>query len=221
MAQPQSRDRFWASQDGGIHDAQRHHSGGRLCGARPRRAGAAGAGQRERPLHFSPVPDGMLRLDTRTGAVSICAKKDASWACTSVPDERQALENEIARLQRENGALKKDMLARGLPLPGGVASAPLGESARAQSESAAAERCRDRSRDERIREDVAPPRRHDAEDAEQRQNLGRVALQEFLHPRHGLRALREVDAHEAVAGARIERKLRDAAGREPARRHEQ
>ncbi|MGB9369659.1 MAG: hypothetical protein WCE79_27000 [Xanthobacteraceae bacterium] len=73
---------------------------------------------------FSAVADGMLRLDTRNGSVSICAKKDASWACTTVPDERQALENEIARLQRENGALKKDMLARGLPLPGGVASAP-------------------------------------------------------------------------------------------------
>ena len=120
---------------------------------------------------FSAVPDGMLRLDTRTGAVSICARKDAGWACTSVPDERQALENEIARLQRENGALKKDMLARGLPLPGGVASAPPSQAARAQSQSAAAERCRDRSRDERIREDVAPPRRHDAEDAGQRQNL--------------------------------------------------
>ena len=73
---------------------------------------------------FSTVADGMLRLDTRTGAVSICARKDASWACTSVPDERQALENEIARLQRENGTLKKDLLARGLPLPGGVASGP-------------------------------------------------------------------------------------------------
>jgi hypothetical protein len=73
---------------------------------------------------FSTVPDGMLRLDTRTGAVSVCAKKDASWSCTAVPDERQALENEIARLQRENGAMKKDLLARGLPLPGGIASAP-------------------------------------------------------------------------------------------------
>jgi hypothetical protein len=73
---------------------------------------------------FSQVSDGMLRLDTRTGAVSLCAKKDAGWACNTVPDERAALENEIARLQRENGALKKDMLARGLPLPGGVASAP-------------------------------------------------------------------------------------------------
>jgi len=73
---------------------------------------------------FSPVPDGQLRLDTRTGAVSLCARKDASWSCTAVPDERQALENEITRLQRENGAMKKDLLARGLPLPGGIASAP-------------------------------------------------------------------------------------------------
>jgi len=58
---------------------------------------------------FSQVPDGMLRLDTRTGAVSLCAKKEAGFACNTVPDERLALENEIARLQRENGALKKDM----------------------------------------------------------------------------------------------------------------
>ncbi len=70
---------------------------------------------------FSPVSDGMLRLDTRTGQVSLCARKDAGWACNTVPDERSALENEIARLQRENGAMKKDFLARGLPLPGGVA----------------------------------------------------------------------------------------------------
>jgi hypothetical protein len=76
---------------------------------------------------FSQVADGMLRLDTRTGAVSLCARKDAGWACNVVPDERRALENEISRLQGENGALKKDMLARGLPLPGGVASAPSAE----------------------------------------------------------------------------------------------
>jgi hypothetical protein len=75
---------------------------------------------------FSTVPNGTLRLDTRTGAVSICARKDAGWACNTVPDERQALDNEIGRLQRENGALKKEMLAHGLTLPGsaaGIASA--------------------------------------------------------------------------------------------------
>jgi len=73
---------------------------------------------------FSAVPDGMLRLDTRTGAVSLCEKQAAGWACNSVPDERAALENEIARLQRENGALKKDMLARNLPLPKDVTGLP-------------------------------------------------------------------------------------------------
>jgi len=73
---------------------------------------------------FNQVSDGMLRLDTRTGQVSLCAKKDTNWACNVVPDERQALESEITRLQRENGALKKDMIARGLPLPSGVTGRP-------------------------------------------------------------------------------------------------
>ena len=41
-----------------------------------------------------------------------------------VPDERSALETEIARLQGENATLKKELLARGLPLPG--ASSPSG-----------------------------------------------------------------------------------------------
>ena len=70
---------------------------------------------------LNQVSDGMLRLDTRTGQVSLCAKKDTNWACNAVPDERQALESEITRLQRENGVLKKEMVTRGLPLPSGVA----------------------------------------------------------------------------------------------------
>ena len=42
-----------------------------------------------------------------------------------MPDERAALESEIARLQRDNAALKKSLLARGLELPGGImAEAP-------------------------------------------------------------------------------------------------
>jgi len=76
---------------------------------------------------FSQVADGMLRLDTRTGQVSLCTRKDSGFACNTVPDERTALESEIARLQRENGAMKKDMLARGLPLPNGVGGASSSE----------------------------------------------------------------------------------------------
>jgi len=41
-----------------------------------------------------------------------------------VPDERSALETEIARLQGENATLKKELLSRGLPVPG--VSSPLG-----------------------------------------------------------------------------------------------
>ena len=67
---------------------------------------------------FNPVADGVLRLDTRTGQVSQCSHNDAGCACKVVPDERSALETEIARLQGENASLKKELLARGLPVPG-------------------------------------------------------------------------------------------------------
>ena len=69
---------------------------------------------------FHQVTEGLLRLDTRTGHVSLCAKQATGYSCSAVPDDRVAMENEIARLQRENGTLKKEMLARNVPLPGGV-----------------------------------------------------------------------------------------------------
>jgi hypothetical protein len=69
---------------------------------------------------FGRVDDGYLRLDGRTGQVSICTRRSAGWACQAVADERTALEAEIVRLQRENGALKKEFVARNLPLPGAV-----------------------------------------------------------------------------------------------------
>lgn len=73
---------------------------------------------------FSRVADGFLRLDTRTGQVSLCSRRPAGWACETIPDERTALENEIARLQTNNGALKKELLAHGLSLPGSVKAPP-------------------------------------------------------------------------------------------------
>jgi len=67
---------------------------------------------------FNPVADGVLRLDTRTGQVSQCSRSGVGWACKVVPDERSALETEIARLQGDNANLKKELLVRGLPVPG-------------------------------------------------------------------------------------------------------
>jgi len=58
---------------------------------------------------LSPAADGMIRLDTRTGAVSNCSNNAAGWACQAVPDERAALDAEIGRLQAENDRLKAQL----------------------------------------------------------------------------------------------------------------
>jgi len=69
---------------------------------------------------FNRADDGYLRLDGRTGQVSICTRRSVGWACQAVPDERTVLEGEIARLQGENATLKKELIARNVPLPGTV-----------------------------------------------------------------------------------------------------
>ena len=73
---------------------------------------------------FSKQADGVLRLDTQTGDVSLCSQRSVGWACQAVPDDRAVLEHEIARLRRENAVLKKDILGRGLPLPAGATVEP-------------------------------------------------------------------------------------------------
>src|SRR6202044_2225078 len=72
-------------------------------------AGGTGAAA-ERPMPdaengryaLSPVADGVIRLDTRTGAVSTCTNSGNGWACYVVPDERAAMDAEIGRLQADN-----------------------------------------------------------------------------------------------------------------------
>lgn len=60
---------------------------------------------------MTPIAEGVLRLDTRTGTVSTCTKNDAGWACYAVPDERTALDAEIGRLQAEVERLKGQLAA--------------------------------------------------------------------------------------------------------------
>jgi hypothetical protein len=69
---------------------------------------------------FHRVGEGFVRLDSVTGQVAQCSASVTGWSCKAAPDERLALESEIARLQRENASLKKSMLAKGLDLPGGM-----------------------------------------------------------------------------------------------------
>jgi hypothetical protein len=67
---------------------------------------------------LAPVADGVVRLDTRTGAVSTCSDKGAGWACYTVPDERAALDAEIGRLQKDNEDLRTQLAARPQTPPG-------------------------------------------------------------------------------------------------------
>ncbi|MCP3475240.1 hypothetical protein NLM33_33490 [Bradyrhizobium sp. CCGUVB1N3] len=71
---------------------------------------------------MTPTPDGVLRLDTRTGIVSTCSNNGAGWACYAVPDERSALDAEIGRLQAELEKLRAQ-LAAGPPVSGKIEDA--------------------------------------------------------------------------------------------------
>jgi hypothetical protein len=71
---------------------------------------------------MTQTPEGFMRLDTRTGAVALCTTTGGVASCRSAPDERDALQQEVDRLTRENAALKARLAAapqgsRGLDLP--------------------------------------------------------------------------------------------------------
>lgn len=91
-----------------------------LCG--PAAAQSAQPESEDSRFSFFHADGGYLRLDGRTGQVSLCTRRQAGWLCQAVPEERAALEAELARLQAQNAALKKEVLAHDLPLPGGVAA---------------------------------------------------------------------------------------------------
>lgn len=58
---------------------------------------------------MSPVTEGVMWLDTRTGQVSLCRRKNESWACEAVADDRAAYEKEIGRLQNKVTSLETEL----------------------------------------------------------------------------------------------------------------
>jgi hypothetical protein len=81
----------------------------------------------EEPGRYSMVPagDGFLRLDSATGAVSICSQKPGGWTCESVADDVLALKQEVDRLSRETEALHDKLAeAEASPKPPGAGKEP-------------------------------------------------------------------------------------------------
>lgn len=73
---------------------------------------------------FEQVDEGILRLDGRTGEVSLCGRNETGWLCRSVPDDRKAVDAEIGRLEAENGALKRQLAEKSAePAPPGTTGA--------------------------------------------------------------------------------------------------
>ena len=79
--------------------------------------GAAGAEDVDGRYRLSSTPDGFLKLDSRSGAVSECKRGPDGYQCRLVPDEQAALQAEIDRLAQENAALREQLATVGPALP--------------------------------------------------------------------------------------------------------
>lgn len=55
-----------------------------------------------------PVEDGILRLDTFTGAMALCQRRDGAWTCKSVEEKDATRSGELDRLLRENERLRAE-----------------------------------------------------------------------------------------------------------------
>lgn len=57
------------------------------------------------------TPDGYVRMDTRTGEMSMCQEKWGELVCRMAADERTAVQDEIERLQSDIKALEDRVAA--------------------------------------------------------------------------------------------------------------
>ena len=66
---------------------------------------------------MTPVEGGFLRLDTRTGEVSMCRPAGDNVQCRAAPDDVAALQSEIDRLAIENAEMKSRLAAQSPATP--------------------------------------------------------------------------------------------------------
>ena len=70
---------------------------------------ALAAEQRQGRYTMSPTDGGFVRLDTATGSMSLCSRKDGNWACEAMADQGADLRQEVDRLTEENTELKAEI----------------------------------------------------------------------------------------------------------------
>src|SRR5579864_3718461 len=87
------------------------------CAASPAPAQDAAPPAAPSRYSFNRVDDGFLRLDNISGQVAFCSPHSVGWACVVVPEDRAALEKEIARLQDEVAQLKQQVANLHEPAP--------------------------------------------------------------------------------------------------------
>lgn len=56
----------------------------------------------------TPTEGGFIRMDTQTGAMSMCAGKEGEWTCKAMPDDQKVLQDKIAQLEAENRKLQDE-----------------------------------------------------------------------------------------------------------------
>ncbi len=76
---------------------------------------------------MTPTKDGILKLDTRTGAVSLCSRSPKGWSCNSVDSNDRNSRSRIRELEEENAQLRaqlKEAQRGAMPGEGGKIDIP-------------------------------------------------------------------------------------------------
>jgi hypothetical protein len=73
-------------------------------------AGVAAAQERPGRYTMSPIEGGaFVRLDTETGAMSVCRRSGEAWDCQAMADSSRPLQEETDRLKAQNKELQAEV----------------------------------------------------------------------------------------------------------------
>lgn len=73
---------------------------------------------------MSPTEGGFVRLDTQTGAMALCTRKDNDWACADMPESADTNRKRLEGLEAENKQLKDEIKRLEESLGPGLGSPP-------------------------------------------------------------------------------------------------